>query len=180
MLLFYLSLIQNEEERINITRIYETYLDWMLKMAFHFLNNETDAEDAVNDVFLSLIKGNSTVPVDSENETKAYLFICIRNAAFKIKESKSKHKTVNYDGLFNVFAKYNLEDACIKKDCYNEVLSFINAMSPIYKDVLALKLVFNKSLKEISEMLKVHLKTIETRFSRGKSLLKERFGDIDI
>ena len=53
MLLFYLSLIQNDEERVKITHIYETYLDWMLKMAFHYLKNETDAEDAVNDVFLN-------------------------------------------------------------------------------------------------------------------------------
>lgn len=180
MLLFYLSLIQSEEERINITRIYETYLNWMLKIAFHFLQDETDAEDAVNDVFLSLISGNSSIPTDSENETKAYLFICIRNAAFKIKKSKSKHKTVNYDELYNVSVKYNLEDDFFNKDRYNEVLSFINTMSPIYKDVLTLKLTFNKPLKEISKILNIPLKTAESRLLRGKSLLNERFGDIDV
>ncbi len=180
MLLFYLSLLQSEEERINITRIYETYLNWMLKMAFHYLKNETDAEDAVNDVFLSLIGGNCSIPFDSENETKAYLFICIRNAALKIKESKRKHKAVNYDELFNISVKYNLEDTCFTKDIYNELLSFINTMPPIYKDVLILKISFDESLKEISKILNVPLKTVETRFSRGKSLLIERFGNIDI
>ena len=180
MLLFYLSLLQSEEERITITKIYETYLNWMLKVAFHYLRNEADAEDAVNDVFLGLISSNCSIPIDSENETKAYLFICIRNAALKIKESKSKHKAVSYDKLFNISVKYNLEDDCFTKDSYNELLSFISTMSPIYKDVLTLRISFDKSFKEISKILNISLKTVESRFLRGKSLLKERFGNIDI
>lgn len=57
MLLLYLSLLETEEDRLKITKIYENYLDWMLKMAYHYLKNEADAEDAVNDVFLSIISG---------------------------------------------------------------------------------------------------------------------------
>lgn len=180
MLVFYLSLIQNDEDRYRITHIYETYLDWMLKMAFHYLKNETDAEDAVNDVFLNIISGNCSVPFNNENETKAYLFICIRNSAFNVKRLRNKHKTVNCDELFNISVKYDLEESFFQRDSYNEILSFINTMSPIYKDVLTLKITFDKTLKEISKILNIPFKTAETRYIRGRAILKERFGDIEI
>ena len=180
MLTFYLSLITNEEDRATITRIYDTYLEWMLKTAFHYLKNETDAEDVVNDVFLSIIGGSCPVPTNDENETKAYLFICIRNAAFNLKKSNNKHKTVNYDEFFNLPTLYNLEDDVLKKDSYYEVLSFVNTMPSIYKDVLTLYISFEKSLKEISVLLNLPFKTVETRFRRGKAILKNKFGDLDI
>lgn len=180
MLLFYLSLIETEEGKAKITKIYETYLDWMLKMAFHYLKNEIDAEDAVNDVFLSIISTDCSVPLDNERETKAYLFICIKNRALYLLKSKNKHKTINYDELFNLSVKYNLEEKIVKKDIKETLLSFINTMSPIYRDVLIMRILFDKTLKEIATELNLSFKTVETRFSRGRTILKERFGDIDI
>ena len=180
MLSFYLSLIDDEEYRANITRIYNTYLDWMLKIAYHYLKNEADAQDAVNDVFLSFVGGNCSIPLDNADNTKSYLFICIRNASLNLKKSKNKHITVNYDEFFSLSAKYDLEENFITKDTYNEILSFINTMSPIYKDVLTLYICFSKTLKEIAQELNLPFKTVETRFRRGKAILNERFGNIDI
>lgn len=180
MLTFYLSLITNEEDKATITKIYDTYLSWMLKIAFHYLKNDADAEDAVNDVFLSIIGGNCTVPTNNENETKSYLFICIRNSALNLKKSNSKHKTVNFDEFFNLPTVYNLEEDVLKKDSYYELLAFVNTMPSIYKDVLTLYISFEKTLKEISVLLNLPFKTVETRFRRGKKILKNKFGDLDI
>lgn len=176
MLLFYLSLIESEDDRASITRIYESYLDWMLKMAFYYLKNESDAEDTVNDVFLNIIRSNASIPLDDERRTKAYLFICIKNSALKLKRKRNKHRTVNLNELLNISAEYNIEAGLIQ----NELLKFIDTMPDIYKNVLALKIVFNKSAKEIADVLHLPLKTTESRIQRGTSLLKERFGDIDI
>lgn len=181
MLLFYLSLIDDEEGRAKITKIYEEYLGWMLKMAFHYLKNQEDAEDAVNDAFLSVIEGNCAFPSDDDKQIKAYLFICVRNSAFRIKRLKNKNKTTNYEELFNLSVKYNLEDDISSRDNCNELYSFISTMSPIYKDVLTLKILFDKTLKEISKMLQLPLKTVQTRYLRGKAILRERLGnDIEI
>ena len=180
MLLFYLSLIEAEADKAKITTIYEKYLDWMLKIAFYHLENELDAEDVVNDVFLSIISSNCSIPLDNESGTKAYLFICIRNEAAKLRKSRKKHRTVDYDELFNISSKHNLEDEIIKRDTKEMLLAFIDTMSPIYKDVLTMKLSFEKSIKEISDTLKLPIKTVETRLSPGRAILKERFGDIEI
>ncbi len=180
MLLLYLSLLETEEDRAKITKIYETYLDWMLKMACYYLENKDDAEDAVNDVFLSIIGGGCSIPIDNDDKTKSYLFICVRNSALRITKRKNTHKAVNFEELFNISAKYNLEEEVIKKCTKEILLSYINTMPPIYKDVLTLYICFNKTLKEIAQELVLPFKTVETRFRRGRAILRERFGDIDI
>lgn len=149
-------------------------------MAYHYLRNEVDAEDAVNDVFLSIISGGCSIPMDNEDETKSYLFICIRNSALRIKKRKSKQIAVNFEELFNLSINYNLEDKLVEQDIQNMLLDYINTMSPIYKDVLTLYVGFDKTLKEIANLLNISFKTAETRLRRGKEMLKERFGDIDI
>ncbi len=180
MLQFYLSLIETEDDRANISRIYEQYLDWMIKIAYHYLRDDKDAEDAVSDVFLNIISTNSSIPMNPEKETKAYLFICIRNSVSRIQRLKNKNRAVNFDELFSLSSKVNVEDDIIRKDSYDMLLQFVNAMPPIYKDVLTLYVAFNRSTVEISQLLKIPYKTAETRLRRGKAILKERLGDIDI
>ena len=180
MLQFYLSLLETEEDRANISRIYEQYLDWMIKIAYHYLRDEKDAEDAVSDVFLNIVSTNSSIPVNLEEETKAYLFICIRNSVSRIQRLKSKNKSVNFEELFSLSSNMNVEDDVIQKDSYEALLRFINTMPSIYKDVLTLYIAFNRTTVEIAKILKIPYKTAETRLQRGKAILKERLGDMEI
>ena len=52
MLSFYLSTIDTDDNKAVFGRIYEEHLDWMLKIAYHFVKNESDAQDVVHDVFM--------------------------------------------------------------------------------------------------------------------------------
>ncbi|MBQ8145955.1 MAG: sigma-70 family RNA polymerase sigma factor [Clostridia bacterium] len=180
MLLFYLSLIDTDESKDKITKIYESYLDWMLKIAFHYLQDERDAEDAVNDVFLSIINNGCSVPDGDEDRVKSYLYICIKHSSLKISRSKCKGKTISFDSLFNVSSKFDIEDELLKKDRFEAMLRAIDTLPSIYRDVLTMYIVFEKSLKEIADLTGVSYKTVATRFRRGRAILKERLGDIDI
>ena len=180
MLAFYLSLIEAEEDKAKISLIHEKYLDWMLKVAFHYLKDENDAEDAVSNVFLSIISNNCNIPTDVEEETKSYLFICTRNSALKFKKVKDKNDVANIEELFNLSSALNTEDEAIANDTFNNVLSYIDSLPSIYKDILTLHILFELDLKEIASVLSISLKTAETRLRRAKGLLKERFGDIEI
>lgn len=180
MLLFYLSLIEAEEKRDSFTDIYNDYLDWMIQVAYHYLKNEDDAKDAVHEIFLDIINGKCVVPTVNKDETKAYLFICIRNRVWRILKSRNKIKTVNFEEYHSIASDYSVENEAIKKDDNERLLSYINALPVIYKDVLSLYFINNNTLKEISSILKVPFKTVETRFRRGRTLLKEKFEDLDI
>ena len=180
MLLFYLSLLETEEDRAKFTRIYESHLDWMLRIAFHYTRNETDAEDAVSDVLLNIISKNCSIPMDDEQKIKSYLFICIRNSAWHIIRDRVKHSAVNLEDIFSLSSKCDVEDDVVKKDICEILLHFIDSMPPIYKDVLTMNIALEKTINEIAQILNVPRKTVETRLRRGKEMLKKEFGDFHI
>ncbi len=180
MLSLYLSLLETEEDRSRLTYIYQEYLDWMLQTAYHYLQNEEDAKDAVHEIFLDIIKSKSSVPIDNKDETKAYLFICIRNRVHRALKENNKIKTVNFEENYSIASDNNVEDEIISKDDSMRLLCYINTLPKIYKDVLSLHFINEVSLKEISCMLRTSNKTIETRFRRGRTLLKEKIEGLDI
>ena len=180
MLSFYLSLIETEEDKAQFEKIYDKYLDWMVQMAYHYTRNIHDAEEIVHDVFMDIICTNSSVPTDNADETKSYLFVCLRNRVKKSIKSKKKITIIEFDKLFNLYADEDTEESALEKESYAELKAFIDSMNPIYKDVLTLYFFYDKSLKEISQELKAPLNTVSTRFKRGRAILKERFTDLDI
>ena len=179
MLAFYLSLVETEEEKDQIEKVYSLYLDCMLRYAFGYLQNMEDAEDAVNDAFLNIIKSKASIPFDSEKRTKSYLFICVRNCASKIQKKNNRTITVNLEEQCNLPSSEAVESGIVDKEYKEGFVAFLNTLPEIYKDILSLYFVFEKSLKEISYLLNVPLKTVETRFKRGKDLLKKYVGDIN-
>ncbi len=180
MILFYLSLIEAEEDRVIFSKIYEKHLDWMLQIAYHYTKNEHDAQDVVHDVFMDIIKTDSSIPVNSCDETKAYLFICLRNRASTFNKIKNKLLTISLDKLHNLSTEDAVEKDSSVLSTANQLQAFIDTMPAIYKDVLFLYFVKHKSLKDISKILKAPLNTAATRLKRGKAILKERFKDLNI
>ena len=180
MLAFYLSIIDTEEGKIKFSKIYENYLDWMLKVAYHFTKNTHDAEEIVHDVFVDFAEYNSSVPTNNSDETKSYLFICIRNKTMQFSKHADKLPTVSFDSFFTISSEKSIEDHITNEEFCAEVERFINTMKPIYKDALTLHYFYNKSIKEIAQILNVPLNTASTRIKRGKAILKERFKDLDI
>ena len=180
MLSLYLSLLETEQDKKQFSCLYETHLDWMIQISYHYLKNEDDAKDAVHEIFLDIAKSGKLPPLGSFQETRAYLFICIRNRATRIIEKRSKIKTASLNEFYNISSDYNLESDAINKDIKESLLSYISTMPNIYKDVLTLHFVSNFSLKEIASILGEPFKTIEARFRRGKMLIKEKFKDLDI
>ncbi|MBQ2842063.1 MAG: hypothetical protein IJE72_03410 [Clostridia bacterium] len=54
MLVFYLSFIDNDNDRKLFERIYYAHRKQMFTLAFAILENEDDAEDLVHDVFCNI------------------------------------------------------------------------------------------------------------------------------
>ena len=56
MLSIYLSMVETDEERDLVTRIYTHFERMMYKIALGILKNPQDAEDAVSEAFIRIIK----------------------------------------------------------------------------------------------------------------------------
>ena len=49
-------MIETEEDKVKFEQIYETYRDLMFRVASQILRNDHDAEDAVHQAFVSIIR----------------------------------------------------------------------------------------------------------------------------
>lgn len=181
MLLFYISLLQDHDYDDKLIKIYNEYKSWMLKIAFHFLKNEEDAKDVVHDTFIKITGNIQNLPVENPEVTKSYLFIAIKNSSLNMIKSKNrKNKVFSLDDQFDVVSNDDIEENASNKSLYDQVLSFIDTLPDIYKQVLTMHLVCSISLKEISNTLNIPFKTIETRYIRGLKIVREKFKGVEV
>ena len=178
MLQLYLSMLDDHSYDKNLTEIYKEYKSWMLKVAFYFLKDEGLAADAVHDVFLNIVKKIRNVPLNNPDITKSYLYIAIKNSSINILKNQDKNTTFDIEQQYDICSDTDVIKDVETKDLYDRVLAYINDMPEKYREVLTLHLVCQNSLNEISMLLGIPFKTAQTRYLRGRNMIRERFGDI--
>jgi RNA polymerase sigma-70 factor (ECF subfamily) len=60
----------------------------------------------------------------------------------------------------------------ISRECYQNIVAFIEEMGDTYRDTMRLRFVFGYSNNEIVEILKITKDNVETRIGRGRAMLK--------
>ena len=78
MLLIYLSMLDNQEDKNKFTLLYEKYRKIMFYIANQILNDEYSAEDALHDAFEIVIKNLHNISEIDCPQTKNYLIIIVK------------------------------------------------------------------------------------------------------
>lgn len=133
----------------------------------YLFKNPVDAEDAVQSVFIKLIKSH-LVFNDHEHE-KAWLMVTTRNYCKDVLKNWWKTRRVALDSLPEVSSWNGNESS-------GKVLARLLSLPEKYKTVLYLYYFEEHSVKEISEMLGLKESTIQTQLARGRKLLKIDLG----
>ena len=141
MLAFYLSLIDNDNDRKQFERIYYAHRKQMLTLAFAILENEADAEDLVHDVFCNIAEKymQSLQNIKNEQDMKNYLLKATKNSALNKKRDTKPHISLHEsEYMLNKDDMYDNEflDMICNNISYQEVLSAIKSLDKKYEDVL--------------------------------------------
>jgi len=171
MLVFYLSLIDTEEEKYRFEEIYSTYKKAMINLAFGFLHDSFEAEDAVHTAFFNIAKNMKKVNSLSHNDAKNYCFKAVKNAALDILKRKQKVKEVEFFEP-DAYSDNLLNEVC-EKSSIEAITKAINSLDDVYKDVITMHFLYDMSIKEIADVFNRNTSTIRTQLSRGKSKLCE-------
>ena len=78
MLLFYLSLLETEEEQSKFEKLYYRYNALMKYIAFEILRDDGMAEDAVHDAFVKLSRHLDTIDDVADSKTAGFIIILIK------------------------------------------------------------------------------------------------------
>jgi len=158
------SLLCTDKE---LAELYQRHADLVYRLCYIYLKNPVDTEDAVQSVFLKLIK-SQTVFNGHEHE-KAWLMVTARNYCKDIQKNWWKSRRVALHALPEISAWNGNEPS-------GEVLARLLSLPEKYKTVLYLYYFEEYSVKELSEILGHKESTIQTQLSRGRKRLKIDLG----
>ena len=165
MLAFFLAVLESEADREKFTEIYEQYHGLIEKSAMRILKNQQDAEDAVQNTFVQVIRHFEKV---YEIDCKILLFWIIsivKNESLMILRKKKRVMQLEDWDSITVEAESVSE--------YSELVRLFSKLPETYRAALEMHFLLEYSGKEISQKLGISESAVNTRISRGRALLKE-------
>lgn len=178
MLLFCLNLIDTDEKRCRFEEIYLAHRQDMFKLANSILNNEHDAEDAVEDVFTKIaIKHiDFLTGIKSETDLRNYLLKSTKHTALNMYNLHA-NKNISLDALMKDATSVSrltddtfLEYVLNKIDC-EQLLRIINSLDEKYRYVLYEHFVLDRPLHSIASDTGQKLTIVKKQLQRGKKLV---------
>ena len=170
LLTFLLAALESDEDRALFTEIYEQNHDRMEQTALRILKDPHDAEDAVQNAFLQVIRNFDAL---LEIPCKKRIFWCIsivKNEALAILRKKKKTILIIEELEENPAA--GVEEAM----SYKEVVRLFAQLPETYRSVLEMKMILGYSGKEIAKRMGLTENTVNVRITRGRAMLREIAG----
>lgn len=149
-----------------ITEIVKIHSQSVVRAAFAYVKNISDAEDITQEVFLTLMQKNPQLA--NEEHLKAWLLrVAINKSKNHLKSSWISKRASIPDNL-----SYMTHEQ-------NELLQEVLALDTKYRIPLHLHYYEGYSIQEIGQILKMNPATVGTRLARGRQLLKHQIGGLD-
>lgn len=163
-MLIFLSMLESDAERQLFLELYNQYGNAMLRVAQrYFPKSQQDAEDAVQNAWLKAVQNFSKILEVSCKKRGAYLVIIVRNEAITILRKRKKELP-----LEDAFAD---ETAAFGDGDEKTIIEMIQTMPEIFRAVLEMRFVEERSTKEIAKALNLKETTVNTRIHRGRAIL---------
>ena len=165
MLSFFLSVLESEADRQRFTEIYNQYHALVERTTIRFLNNQEDAEDAVQNTFLQIIRHFKKVfEIDCKN-LPFWIISIAKNESLMILRKKNRIT------LLEDWESISKEAESVTE--YNELVGLFSKLPDTYRAALEMHFLLDYSGKEIAQKLGISESAVNTRISRGRALLKE-------
>ena len=149
-------------EKTVFEQIARQYADMLYKIAFNYLKNKEDSEDAVQNTLIRLYRYHGSF--QSEEHTKAWLIRVTINESKRICARNKTHTTENLE----LIADKLYADAIESKELFMELMR----LKPLYSTVLYLYYYEGYRSSEIAAMLKKSDANIRAILSRARKQLK--------
>lgn len=152
-----------------LERLYKANKQLMYKTAYSVLHNPEQAEDAVQEAFLRVIKNFSKFSSYSCNENAAYLVIIVRGISLNMLAADKRTSELVDD----LPAADNIEETAQSDIAYEHIVRIIGKLSPALRNIATMLWVENFSEREVAELLDMNISTVRSSASRARKQLKQ-------
>lgn len=171
-MLFFITAIQNEDERRFVEQLYHQNYKLMMYIAQQILKDHDKAEDAVSQAFIKIIDKFEKFSFENCNKTRGLIGILVKDICYDMLKSE-KHR--DFISLEECDLPDNSDDipfeALLSKDNYQALQDALTRLSEKSGSVLKLKYVYGYSDLEIAEFLNITHENVRVRLHRAKAAL---------
>ncbi|MDD5923430.1 MAG: sigma-70 family RNA polymerase sigma factor [Clostridia bacterium] len=166
------STLYSDSEKL--VMLYQMYKGKLFAIAYYYLHDKYDAEDALQITFEKIMKNMHLVGEPDSVQTRALLSVMVKNNSINILNKKKKTMFIDDDSyILQMSSKDNVERQVEGDIIKQSVISAINELPSIYRDALMLKYINGFDITEIAQALDSNYHTMQKRLKRGKNILME-------
>lgn len=171
MIDFILSTIENEEQRNKLSVFYSQHKQRLYSIALLKLHNEEEAEDAVQEVFSEIAdKPEKFFAIPPEGRL-AYTTVMVKNISVNMFNAKNKAQIEELNEEIEDIT-FSLEENILNRVSEDELLSFVDQLPTLQKNVLTLHCLFDLSIDETAERLNISLIAAKKRLVLARKAIK--------
>ena len=151
--------------------IYEKYADALLTIGVNLLNDKADAEDVVQDVFISFVK--SVQKFHLRGSLKGYLATCVANRSrdYLRNDSRRQTLTVNKAEQTTTVVKSPVQLA-VRSEQLQKLSRAIAELPYEQREVIVLRLHGEMRFRQIAGLQNISIKTAQSRYRYGLDKLR--------
>ena len=165
-MLIYLQTLETPDEKAKFEALYRTYCGLMVAVAMKLLGNRADAEDAVHQAFLSILKNMDKISQVDCLKTKSYVVIITEHKALDLLRARKK-------ALPRDFEEEPI-GVTIPPPGEDELAAALAKLPARYREILLLHYHHGYSRKELAQMPELSYVAVQQLLWRAKDALRKQ------
>lgn len=160
--------------------LYKNYYKYVYKISYGVIKNDRIMDDTIQDVYMKLWNCIDKINIHDAVGTKYFISVVAKNTAINKYKREKKDKTqfvgIDNDILFatNGDKSADPSEIVINDDNVNYIYNKIDELGEKYSEVMTLKYKYDLTPEEIASLTELSIKTVYTKLSRGRELLKSK------
>lgn len=169
-----LAVLETEEQRNELSDVYQQNENRFFSIAFSKLHNKQDAEEAIQEAFLAIANSPECFFELPLEKRASYVSVIVRNHSIKIWNMRNKIEENEIELKGDIPDKnISFEDnMCAECSC-EEIYRFIDTLSETAKTALYFRLSLNMSYEDIGNELGITEEAVRKRIVRAAGKIME-------
>lgn len=163
--------IENDEQRNDLTEFYQKNKNRLYAIALSKLHNAVDAEDAVQEVFSEIADKPEKFFDIHPDSRLAYTTVMVKNISVNMFNAKNKVPSEVLDEEIEDI-KFSLEENILSRISEEDLMSFVDQLPTLQKNVLTLHCLFDLSIDETAQRLNISLFAAKKRLVLARKAIK--------
>jgi RNA polymerase sigma-70 factor (ECF subfamily) len=165
-----IGLVAKGDERA-FNELYHKFKDDIYRLAFYYLQNKEDAEDTLQEIFVTVYRNAAAFKSQSQFSTWLYR-IAVNKCLDKIKHLKARRRLALITHLFQQTAAS--DNALYSEDDLLRLHNAIDKLLPQQKTALILTQIQELSINETAAIMDISAKAVESLTQRAKANLRKK------